>query len=101
MLAPQRHLFCGFQNHGVGPNKVVTNPAVEVRMVVTGIVLTICRHDNVSLALAAIIKPQSVLWKLLICCELTFQFAVDLKTADDILFDRLTHATAYHEYLPT
>ncbi|AJW97234.1 hypothetical protein BM43_171 [Burkholderia gladioli] len=100
MLAPQRYLFRSLQNHGVGPNEIVANPAVEVSMGVTGIVLTICRHDNVTLAPAAIIKLQPVLRKLLICRELAFQLAVNLKTANDILFDRLPHAPAYHEYLP-
>ncbi|WP_186153496.1 hypothetical protein [Burkholderia gladioli] len=100
MLAPQRYLFCGFQNYGVGANEVVANPAIEVRMGVTGVMLTIRGHNNVSLALAAIIKLQPVLRKLFICRELAFQLAIDLETADDILFDRLTHAPAYHEYLP-
>ncbi|WP_186158007.1 hypothetical protein [Burkholderia gladioli] len=100
MLAPQRYFPFSLQNHGIGPNEVVANPAVEIRMGVTGIVPTICRHDNISLALAAVIKLQAVLRKLIICRELAFQLAVDLKTTDDILFDRFTHASAYHEYFP-
>ncbi len=69
-------------------------------MGVPRIVLTIGRYDDVSTALAALIKLQPVFRELVICSELTFQLAVNFKTADNILLNGLPHTSAYHEYLP-
>ncbi|VWC77564.1 hypothetical protein BLA39750_00984 [Burkholderia lata] len=100
MLAPRRHLFCGLQNHWVRPNEVVANPSVKVRMGVPWIVLAIGRYDDISLTLTALIKLQPVFRELIICSELTFQLAVNFKTADNILLNGLPHTPANHEYLP-
>ncbi len=99
MLASRRHFFCGLQNHRVRPNEVVTNPPVEVCVVVPGIVLAIGRHDDVSLTPSALIELQSVFRKLVICRKLTLQLAVNFKTANNILFNGLAHTPANHEYL--